>query len=683
MDYKKQKKIRGFLINYTNEQIKKVKKNKIKFLINSNTLEELEDKNLSCKEFFIEEKTQIFQSIDNRRSIEQKIYTNNKTLYNIILYPLSQRIIHNNTIKEFINLNEYILNNTYYEKSSEKKLNKVVRQKTRKFIIGTKKIINIESPEDQSHFIKKELGERKLKISNRSLNQNLLLNENNNEKIDINKDNDEIKSELDKDKFFSKQYSSITLATEVSRIIKICHNEGNISSSYSESRNYEENEDVKKAKKYAKKLKFYCRTLKNKYPNIYSNKINKLENRMKQIDYRHKSKDKNYPEIDRAEFYTTRNKEKKKTKKLDIKLVNFNNAKNISKRNKMKKNSEKLRDSNNLLFKIGNDNNIINNSSNKRMKSTKDKVLKIDKSCFANSDEQSTCTNNNNQYKTNESKSKINYNKIVRKKQKRKSREENKNNNRKSKELNSPFKKKKKEIINYVKKIINKRIDISKNENNNNNRVEMKKLSKRIKNNDELHKKENISLFKKNKEKKRISIDTRDDKTDTSILECIFFKSKNLSTTEQFTRLKKKKKKNLNENNAYIINESEKINSINNNNNNINKKNNLNLYGCKMEKKKGFKIKKTKTRKMKEHRNTLNYIDNNLELTRINNRKKLSTEIITLKNDIYKKDNKDTSFNLKDKLKKMENNNEEKNNLSNLLDEYLKRKKQKIKNSIK
>lgn len=89
-----------------------------------------------------------------------------------------------------------------------------------------------------------------------------------------------------------------------------------------------------------------------------------------------------------------------------------------------------------------------------------------------------------------------------------------------------------------------------------------------------------------------------------------------------------------------------------------------------------------KTRKLKEHRNTLNYIDNSLESTIINNKKKLSTEIITLNNNIYKKDNKDSSFNLKDKLKKMENNNEESDNdLNNLLDEYLKRKKQKIKNS--
>ena len=664
MDYKKQKKIRGFLINYTNEHINKVKKRKVKFLINSKTLEELEEKNLSCKEFFIEEKTQIFQSIDNRRSIEQEININNNTFYNIILYPLSQRIIHNNSIKEFINLNEYILNNTYNENCSDKKLEKVIRQKTRKYI-GTKKIINIESPEDHSNFIKKELGERKLKLSNRNL-KNLYLNENNNnEKNEIN--NDGSRNELDKDKFFSKQYSSITLATEVSRIIKICYNEGNINSSISESRNNEESENVKKAKKYAKKLKYYCRTLKNKFPNIYSYKNNKLD----QIDFRYKSKDKNYLQTDRGEYNnTTRNKDKKKTKKIDKKLVNFNNDKYISKRNRKKKNSEKLRDSTNLLFNISNDNNIINHNSNKRMKSTKDKILKIDKSCFVNSDEQSTCTNNYNQNKTIENKNKINYNKIMKRKQKRKSREENKN--RKSKEINSPLKRKKKEIINYVKKVINKRIDISRNDNN---RLEMKKLSKKIKINDELQKTENTSLFKKNKEKKRISIDTKDDKTGNSILECIFFKSKNLSTSEQFTILKKRKKRNLNENNSNTINESEKVNSINNYNN-INK--------IKIEKKKGIKIKKTKTnRKLKEHRNTLNYIDNNLEPTKINNKKKLSTEIITLNNNICKKNNKDTSFNLKDQLKKMENNKEESDDLNNLLDEYLKRKKQKIKNSIK
>ena len=666
MDYKKQKKIRGFLINYTNEHINKVKKRKLKFLINSKTLKELEEKNLSCKEFFIEEKTQIFQSIDNRRSIEQKIYMNNNTFCNTIIYPLSQRIIHNNSIKEFINLNEYILNNTYDEKSPDKKLEKVIRQKTRK-CIGTKKIINIESPEDQSNFIKKELGERKLKISSKYLTQNLFLNENNNEKIEIN--NDISRNELEKEKFFSKQYSSITLATEVSRIIKICHNEG-INSSLSESRNYKENESVKKAKKYAKKLKFYCRTLKNKYPNINSNKINKLDKNLRQNEFIYKSKDKNYLQTDRSEYNNTKNKEKKKTKKIDKKLVN---DKNICKRNRKKKNSEKLRDSNNLLFKISNDNNIINHRSNKRMRSTKDKILKIDKSCYIYSDEQSTCTNNNNQYKTIENKSKINLNKIMKKKQKRKSREENKN--RKSKEINSPLKKKKKEIINYVKKIINKRIDIYRNDNNNNNnRGEMKKLSKKIKINDESQKTENTSLFKKNQEMKRISTDTRDDKTGNSILECVFFKSKNLSTNEQFTILKKRKKKNINENNSNTINEPEKFSSINVYTN-INKN--------KLEKKK-FKIKKMKTKKIKEHRNTLNYIDNNLEPTRINNKKKLSTEIITLNNNIRKRDNKDTSFNLKDKLKKMENNNEESgDDLNNLLDEYLKRKKQKIKNSLK
>jgi len=304
MEYRKQKKIRGFLINYTNDHIKKVKKKKLKFLINSKTLEELEEKNLSCKEFCIVEKTQIFQSIDNRRSIKEEININNNTFCNTILQPLSQRMIHNNSIKEFINLNEYILNSTYDEKSSDKKLEKVTRQKTRK-CIGAKKIINIESPEDQSHFIKKELGERKLKISTRNLN--LFLNENNNEKIENNNYDD-----LDKDKFFSKQYSSITLATEVSRIIKICHNEENINSSLSESRNYDESEDIKKAKKYAKKLKFYCRTLKNKYPNIYSNKINNLEKKMRQIDFR--IKEKNYIKTDKTD--TIRNKDKKKNEKI-------------------------------------------------------------------------------------------------------------------------------------------------------------------------------------------------------------------------------------------------------------------------------------------------------------------------------------------------------------------------------
>jgi len=44
MEYEKQKKIRTKLIKYTNQQLINQKQNKIKFLINSISLEELEKK---------------------------------------------------------------------------------------------------------------------------------------------------------------------------------------------------------------------------------------------------------------------------------------------------------------------------------------------------------------------------------------------------------------------------------------------------------------------------------------------------------------------------------------------------------------------------------------------------------------------------------------------------------------
>ena len=205
---------------------------------------------------------------------------------------------------------------------------------------------------------------------------------------------------------------------------------------------------------------------------------------------------------------------------------------------------------------------------------------------------------------------------------------------------------------------------------------------------------ENLNFFNEEKDK-----ENKDKNSDMNILvkSLIFIFSRKMSFIEDKINKINSTLQQFSENNLIFYqsindeleNINEKITNLNNNENNSNKINesdkvcSINAYNInknKIEKKKGFKIKKLKTRKLKEHRNTLNYIDNSLESTIINNKKKLSTEIITLNNNIYKKDNKDTSFNLKDKLKKMENNNEESDNdLNNLLDEYLKRKKQKIK----
>ena len=65
---------------------------------------------------------------------------------------------------------------------------------------------------------------------------------------------------------FSKRYSNITLETELSRIIKICHDDYCSSQDHfnSESRKSEMNRELFIAKMYAKQLNKYCYNLKKK-----------------------------------------------------------------------------------------------------------------------------------------------------------------------------------------------------------------------------------------------------------------------------------------------------------------------------------------------------------------------------------------------------------------------------------
>ena len=57
-----QKKIRAFLINYVNEELKRKKRNNKKdILINSTSLDILEKKNMQCKSFLVEENNYFYQ----------------------------------------------------------------------------------------------------------------------------------------------------------------------------------------------------------------------------------------------------------------------------------------------------------------------------------------------------------------------------------------------------------------------------------------------------------------------------------------------------------------------------------------------------------------------------------------------------------------------------------------------
>ena len=733
MEYKRQKKIRKLLISYINDEIKNNKrKKKEKILINSTPLEQLEKKNLKCKEFIIQERTQTYENVDNNRSIVQLICINNKSFCrNIVIFPLSQRII-NNTIKKDININDNMYkNNTIDENDSENNFHKVYSQKNKKFLFS-QKIINLESPVEQIRFIKKELGERKLKRTKNDyniINNNPYIFFNKEDSIDKicrekennkDKENDDNINEKEKDKerAFSKQLSIITLATDVSRIIKVCHNEVNLSGIEqlnSDSKIYDELEDIKKAKKYAKKLKLYCRTLKNKFPNTFKTK--KSEAKLNQIsinDIKYKNKDINISHNEREEFQE-KEKEKKnfrKFKKKDKKSFNYNDI--ISqKRFCKKKHSEKINVDYNLLNKINNDENNKFLKLNKKIKSERNIKLNIDKNTFLNTEDnnltdKSISTNYQQQYKTieNNSKNKNNSNFInENKKMKKKSKEDNKSIFKSLKEsikLKSPVKKKKKEIALNYKKIKNKINNLFQNENNCNKRGSKKILLKKIISNNDSQKNEN-TFTKKNK-KRRISIEPKI-KEDDSSLEPVFLATKNLSTSEQLNIIKKNKKKILvekNSKNYNTINNQENSEFINKVYKHINKKKKgelskiENKQESKEKKTKDHILKKIKTTKYKMKRNTYNFIEKNFNPNNknINNKRRLSPIIneekiihSTFDAKFKKIENKkkiNIKLNIDKKNYKNESSNIEETNDTIELDKYIYKKKyKKIKNNLK
>ena len=695
MEYEKQKKIRAKLIKYTNQQLKNQKHNKIKFLINSISLEELEKKNMRCKEFFIEEKTQIYQNIDNKRSIVQNIYIkNNSFSSNIVIFPLSSRIISNNMIKNTQTINNSNLNMTYIDINSNNTIERIHNKRS-----GFIKQTNLESPVDQCCLFKKELGERKLRKSKNEINMNAYnsFNEDelNKEKCEKNIEKDEInKNESEKYKQCSKQLSTETLATEISRIIKACHNEKNINSfelSRSDSK-IEETEDIKKARKYAKKLKYYCRTLKNKYPyksgSRQNNRIKKIENKIYDINIKDKANI-NLEKEDKKNIHKNKKVEKK---------TNVLNDK--EKKNYKKKNSEKIKEKDIILIDIENYNNNVGYSPiNKKIKSDRNLKQKIKRDSFVYSEDNynnvtEQSTNNHIQYKANDNesktKSKINSTivKILKKKTKKYlENDKSKLKNKKQKEKTISLAKKiKKEILqNFMKKIKNRILETSNNNENNNSKRHSKVLKK-------------ISLQKEESpyplndiKNKRNSIDTRMISKGSSGLECIFIDTKNLSISEGLSTLKKKKKKHsdkIGKVSDNIINENDNLSPINKRNKI--KKNKAyftykeNNQEKKDEIKKLLKIKKTKTlflKKKPKNKNKRKISPILSEEKDINN---------TIDNDSNKKyinNSKKTTFKLDESAIEINNDNfytnEDKDDF-NILDEYLYKKKHKrIKNKNK
>jgi hypothetical protein len=121
---------------------------------------------MQCKDFYIEEKNEIYENIDNGWVIGLNIYINNIAVNNPLIYSLENIIKNNTFLKEIKNKNQLNINcyNTkYIETIIQKQSNKV---------LYIQKEGNVGSTVDTSLLIKKELGERILKQSKKEFNSN-------------------------------------------------------------------------------------------------------------------------------------------------------------------------------------------------------------------------------------------------------------------------------------------------------------------------------------------------------------------------------------------------------------------------------------------------------------------------------------------------------------------------------
>ena len=207
-------------------------------------LEELEKKNMRSKEFYIVEKPLIFQNTNNNRSIIQNTYINDNSIRrSIVIYPLSSRIIVDKKLEDIKTIHKKDFNITYREDNSKDKYDIIFKESENN---DSKK--KIESPVERSRLIKKEVGERKLKITKNIINfyKYFSKNKNNKNKKEEDKNKDK-ENEIEICRGNSRQLSIETLATEISRIIEIVHHEKNINSfglSHSDSKwtyKYKEN----------------------------------------------------------------------------------------------------------------------------------------------------------------------------------------------------------------------------------------------------------------------------------------------------------------------------------------------------------------------------------------------------------------------------------------------------------
>ena len=392
------KKIRTQLLNFINKELiynKKSKKSKI--LINSMTLDQLEEKNLQCKDFHIKEKDQIYQNIDNGWIIGLNIYVNN--IYhnnNPYIYSLSNLIRDNYIINDIKNINDKKINRIETIGNNKE----TIIQKQSSKILYILKEGRLTSPVDTSLLIKKELGERKLKRNKNEYKSNKMAlynagclfpndnsenpNEKDNEKtkdiINFNFNNNFNFSYDNEELKFIKQISKETIETDISRIIKACHDAKYANSSErfpSENRISMISKEIKKAKSYARKLKLYCRTLKRKIPLNRRNTVNNHNNNDYKFIFEEKVKEYNKNKLQEKNLKTIKEKNRKIKKIHSVKKLNNNNKYSIPiKKLKSEKNIESM-DKRNSFAKIikGIENSNINNNNNITISSNNNNLL--------------------------------------------------------------------------------------------------------------------------------------------------------------------------------------------------------------------------------------------------------------------------------------------------------------------
>ena len=291
MNEKKQKKIRAFLINFVNEELNRKKRNnKNNILINSTPLNILAEKNMQCKVFLGKEHNYFYQqNFDIGWMIGINVDKNNsypqKPLMDLFANKVAREIdkIDSSDIEE--EKIEIVNQETIIKKNMDRVL----------YIHHGKEM---RSPLGISLFQKKEISERKFykenndyfsgKVSNFFLNKDD--KEKGKEEIKMRNTNNSLENFM-----LIKRYSNITLETELSRIIKCCHEEDCPSSQercISESRRSEMNKELKIARMYAKRLNLYCKNLKKNVDKKYL-KGNNITKKNKNHDGKNDKNNKN------------------------------------------------------------------------------------------------------------------------------------------------------------------------------------------------------------------------------------------------------------------------------------------------------------------------------------------------------------------------------------------------------